>query len=198
MSKRLTNSLRHIRSLRKTVDARKQAYETARALHRTHVKELATAEDRLTVVDEALQVAQHVAETIQQHAHQRIASVVTRCLEAVFPDEPYEFQLTFERKRNRTECRLSFVRNGKEEDPTGNSSGGVIDVATFALRLAALMLSRPPRRRLVVLDEPFKFVSAEYRDNVRMMLEKLAADMGVQFIMITHIEELQTGEVVRL
>jgi ABC-type molybdenum transport system ATPase subunit/photorepair protein PhrA len=77
-------------------------------------------------------------------------------------------------------------------------SGGVVDVASFVLRLSCLMLSKPPLRRLIVLDEPFKFVSVEYRDNVRAMLEKLAKDFKIQFIMVTHIEELITGKVVRL
>ena len=91
-----------------------------------------------------------------------------------------------------------FVRNGREVDPIDASGGGVVDVAAFALRLSSLMLSRPARRRLVVLDEPFKFVSAGHRAAVRVMLEGLAADLGVQFLMVTHIEELQCGHIVEL
>jgi ABC-type molybdenum transport system ATPase subunit/photorepair protein PhrA len=77
-------------------------------------------------------------------------------------------------------------------------SGGVVDVAAFVLRLSCLMLSKPAVRRIIVLDEPFKFVSIEYRDNVRMMLEKLSSDFDIQFIMVTHIEELVTGKEVQL
>jgi len=74
----------------------------------------------------------------------------------------------------------------------------VVDVAAFALRLSALMLSRPARRRVVVLDEPFKFVSAGYRDRVRAMLENLAPDLEVQFIFVTHIDELRCGHIVEV
>jgi len=192
------SSSKTIQSLRKKLDGLLESRRTAKALHKTHVAALTTAEDELTFADEAHQLAQDVARAIQEHCHAQIAAVVSRCLEAVFPDNPYEFVLHFERRANRTECRLSFVRNGLEVDPTSASGGGVVDVACFALRLAALMLSRPPKRRLVVLDEPFKFVSREYLENVRLMLETLAEEMQVQFIMVTHIEELQTGKVITL
>jgi DNA repair exonuclease SbcCD ATPase subunit len=49
-----------------------------------------------------------------------------------------------------------------------------------------------------VLDEPFKFVSEEYRPRVRAMLEKLSAELDVQFIMVTHVPEFKTGTIHQL
>ena len=155
------------------------------------------AEDEFDAAEEAQQVAQAIAETIQEEAHNRIAGVVTRCLATVF-DEPYEFRIRFERSRGRTEARLVFVRDGLEVNPLNASGGGVVDVAAFALRLSSLMLSRPARRRVVVMDEPFKFVSHGFRERVRAMLESLATDLEVQFIMVTHIEALQCGHIVEV
>lgn len=140
---------------------------------------------------------QEVTQHVQQQVHNRIASVVSRCLKAVF-DEPYDFKIHFERKRGRTEARLVFIRNGEEIVPMQGSGGGVIDVAGFALRIACLMLARPKLRRLVVLDEPFKFVSSEYRERIRDLLETLSEEMGIQFVMVTHISEIQTGKIVRI
>ena len=151
----------------------------------------------IDAAEEAQQIVQAVAETVQEEAHERIAGVVSRCLAAVF-DEPYEFHIRFERARGRTEAHLVFIREGMEINPIDASGGGVIDVAAFALRLSCLMLARPARRRILVLDEPFKFVSADRRGKVRIMLEGLAKDMGVQFIMVTHIPELQCGSIIEL
>lgn len=155
------------------------------------------AEDKLAATEAAQAILQDVAQAVQQEAHQQIAGVVSRCLAQVF-DNPYEFDIIFDRKRGRTEARLVFRRGGLEVDPLTASGGGVVDVAAFALRLACLVLSRPQVRPLVVLDEPFKFVSAQYRDRVRSMLEQLADDMGVQFLMVTHIPELVCGHVVQV
>lgn len=145
----------------------------------------------------AQEMAQHVAQAVQQQAHRQIAEVVSRCLSAVF-DEPYTFRLLFERKRGRTEARLVFERDGLEVDPMTASGGGVVDVAAFALRLSCLILHKPPVRRVLILDEPFKYVSEEYRERVRKLLETLAQEMGVQFLMVTHIQELKTGTVLEL
>lgn len=157
----------------------------------------AAAEDAAVDAEEAQKVVQLVAQTVQQKAHDRIAGVVSRCLEAVF-DEPYEFKINFEQKRGRTEASLVFVREGLSVDPLTASGGGVVDVAAFALRLSCLLLARPPLRRTVVLDEPFRFVSEGYRPRVRQMLEQLSKELEVQFVVVTHDEAYKTGKVIEL
>lgn len=157
------------------------------------------AAERLEHINEAQTIVQNVAQTIQQQAHDRIAAVVSRCLSSVFGEEAYEFKIHFERKRGRTEARLVFVREGHELSPRSGSGGGCVDVAAFALRLACLLLTRPSPRRLLVLDEPFKFVhSPLYRERVRIMLETLAEEMDFQFLIATGVPEYECGTVINL
>ena len=158
---------------------------------------LRSYEEERDNIRQAQEITQEVAQDVQQEAHRKIAGVVSRCLTAVF-DEPYDFQIYFERKRGRTDARLVFERDGIAVDPMTASGGGVIDVASFALRLSCLCLSQPRLSKVLILDEPFKFLSKDYRDKVRLLLEMLAEDMGVQFIMVTHIQELETGTVITL
>lgn len=179
------------------IDAAKAQKAAAVAELKRARRKVLEAEDELFHTEEAAGIVQGVAQLTQQQAHDRIGAVVSQCLETVF-DEAYEFQIVFDQKRGRTEARLVFLRDGCEISPLAASGGGVVDVAAFALRLACLALSRPQRRRVVIMDEPFKFVSAEYRARVRDMLDELSDEMGVQFIMVTHIEELQTGHVKRI
>jgi len=146
---------------------------------------------------DAQEILQLIAQAVQQKAHERISKVVSSCLSTVF-DDPYEFKIQFERKRGRTEASLRFLRRGLDVDPLSASGGGMIDVAAFALRVACLMLHRPRLSRVVVIDEGFKFVSSQYRENVRSMLEGLAEDLGIQIVQVTHIEELETGKVIEL
>lgn len=170
--------------LEATIDEEKQRLKDAElTLHRTQA---------------AQEILQLVAQAVQQKAHERISSVVTSCLESVFGEDAYKFKIVFERKRGRTEAALRFTRGGFDVDPLTASGGGVVDVAAFALRVACLMLHRPRLTKLVVLDEPFKFVSRGYRANVRAMLEELAKDLGLQILMVTHIDELETGKVIEL
>lgn len=122
---------------------------------------------------------------------------MTRALEDIF-DDNYEFKIDFECKRGRTEARLLFTRGGKDFDPVGATGGGVVDVASLALRVACLVLERPRRARLLVLDEPLKHLSSAHRQRARAMLESLAAQLGVQILFVTHSRELVTGDVIEL
>ena len=73
--------------------------------------------------------------------------------------------------------------------------GGVLDVACFALRVASLILTKPPRRRLLILDEPFHFLSLEGANGhknllrARELVHSLAEELGIQFIVVTHLKE---------
>ena len=167
----------------------------AATTERTH---LISTRKKLRDVEEALSIAQIVAESIQRKAHKQIADVVTDCIQTVFGTD-YSFQIRFEKKRGRTEAKLLLLyKRHVIEDPLNEDSGGVVDVAAFGLRLAGLLLIKPKPRRTLRLDEPFKFVSEEYREGVRNMLVGISESLKIQIIMVTHIRGLQLGKIVQL
>ena len=154
--------------------------------------------ERREAYQEAQKVFQEVASQVQRTVHDRVASLVTRCLRAVF-DDPYEFKIHFESKRGKTEARMVFARGvgdaGVELDPTTAAGGGVLDVAAFALLVSRLLLSKRKSRRLLCLDEPFKMVSKDYTGRVKELLLKLSEELSIQIIMVTHNEDLRVGRV---
>jgi hypothetical protein len=147
-------------------------------------------------LERAQALAQRVAERVQHQAHKQLATLVTRCI-ALF-DEPYTFRITFTRARGRTEAHLNFRRDGVEVDPIEAAGLGVVDVAALALRVTSLLLSQG--RRVLILDEPLKWVSerGDYRERCRALLEALARELQVQFILVTHDPLLTCGKVVDL
>ncbi len=185
---------------RKKINGLVSDFQLAKKQFKEEKQNLIDAEDDFTNIEEAQQITQQIAQVIQQQAHNKIAAVVSRCLETVFDgDDVYGFKIHFERKRGKTEAKLVLIKNGNEIDnPIDADSGGVLDIAAFALRLAALILAKPKLRRTIILDEPFKFVSAEYLSNVKLLLEGLARDFKVQFIMVTHIKQLQIGKIIEI
>lgn len=178
---------------RKKVDRELGRYRHAKVQREREAAAVEELERREDALLEAQSLAQEVAQLIQSKAHARIAEIVTRCLQLF--EEPYEFRITFERKRGRTVAHLSFFLDGEEVDPLSASGGGCVDVAAFALRVACLILARPQLRRLLVLDEPFKMLSAEYRSAARALIESLATELGVQFVIVTHDPRLRTGTI---
>jgi len=164
---------------------------------RSERKALAAATQREQTALQAQQLIQAVAEAIQQKAHSRIAGIVSRCLKAVFGPDAYSFEVGFRQARGKTEAQLRFLRDGRKVDPS-NVGGGVLDVTAFALRLLSLMLSRPRKRRILFLDEPFRHLSREHRPAARQLLESLADEMATQIVLITHSKQIACGKVIHL
>jgi DNA repair exonuclease SbcCD ATPase subunit len=153
---------------------------------------------QLSAAKEAQETIQNAAASLQQVAHDRVAGIVSRCLRAVFVGESLEFQIVFERKRGKTEARMVFLEGGKEIDPREGAAGGALDVASLALRVAKVLMDRPPLRRTIVLDEPMKHLSSEYRPYAVSLLERLSEEFDIQFIMVTHSSDFEIGKVIRL
>jgi ABC-type glutathione transport system ATPase component len=156
------------------------------------------APGKLAAALEAQSLIQEVAAAIQTKAHAQITAVVTRCLADVFPGRGYAFEIEFARKRGKTEARMAYRKHGILIDPVEEDSGGVLQVAAFALRAACLMLKTPRQRKLLVLDEAFAAVSAEFVPNVAELLLALSRELGIQFILSTHSPKLKVGRVVEV
>ena len=149
-------------------------------------------------VSTAIQIAQEVAEQVQETAHREIARMVTRCLRTIFGKQAYKFKINFEKKRGKTEARIVLVRKGMEIDPKRACGGGVLDVVSFALRLVCLVLSTPKLRKLMVMDESFKHLSSNYRERVGELLITLSRELGIQFVLATHARELVIGKQIQI
>lgn len=144
-------------------------------------------EEELSNYKHALDIIQTVGEDCQRRCQEQIGYVVTRCLRSVFGADSYEFKLVFETKRNQTEVRAILLDAEKNEyDIEDSNGGGILDIASFGLRLACMMLSRPRPAKVLVLDEPMKMLSRNHHANAMRMMSELSSEFGVQIIMVTH------------
>lgn len=135
--------------------------------------------------EQAQLIIQEVARQTQSQLEYHISDVVSTALTAVF-DDPYELKLEFVDRRGKTEADIFFVRDGQEIEPLSSAGGGAVDVASFALRIALWSLSKPKSRPTIILDEPFRFLSANLQPRAGEMMNMLSEKMGIQFIIVTH------------
>lgn len=189
--------MKSLQSHRDTVHSLMLRWNNANSLVKTERKALHLAKRKLRYTEKAQWIIQSLAQEIQQKAHKQITQVVSSCIAAVFED-PYEFNIEFVRKRNRTEAKLTFLRDGHAYIPMDETGLGVVDVASFALRVACLALSQPKKRGALFLDEPFRFPSEEYPAKIGQMLLTLGKDLGIQFVLVTHKKELAVGTVIHI
>lgn len=68
--------------------------------------------------------------------------------------------------------------------------GGLVNVTSFLLRVLLLLSARPKMSRLLVLDETFSNVSAEYVPTLTALLRRVVDEGGFQILLVTHRPEL--------
>lgn len=168
---------------------------SAIALRERQAKREARINARLRVKAQA--IAQQVAQNVQQSIHNQLSSVVTRCLETVFPEQ-IEFRILFEKIRGRTQARPIFIENDNEIDPKTAAGGAVKHVAAQALRIACLKLSKPPKRSFLALDEPFLSVCEDYQDLIASLIATMSKELGIQIVIVTHNKAYRLGKVVEI
>lgn len=150
-----------------------------------------------------LEVAQAIVQTVakatQEELEYHVSELVSLALEAVFP-EPYKLGLDFELRRGKTEADLYFIDPEEPDvkiDPLSGVGGGVVDVASWGLRVACWSLKTNRTRPTVVMDEPFRFLSSDLQEKASVMLKELSDRLGIQFIIVTHEAKLIEGKVDR-
>lgn len=174
----------------------REAVNTLLASERQSLETMTAEQAAIASIDEKVKALAILCQTNCKHG---IEQLVTRCLDAVFPENAYQFGLVFERKRDQTEARCILTDSaGETYDLHNGVAGGILDVISFALRLATLLLTRPQPVKLLILDEPFRCVSAGHRGRLASLLETLCEEFGFQIIMITHITELARGNIIEL
>ena len=140
-------------------------------------------------LEQAAAIIQTVAMQTQKEVQVCLEGAVGHALQTVL-GEPYQFHVDFEIKRQRTEACLSLSRNGNKLLPRDSSGGGVMDVISFTLMVLLWSISPRHPAPVMVLDEPFNWLDEERQPLAGGLLGEVCEQMGIQFIVVTHREEL--------
>ena len=145
---------------------------------------------RMKRLEDAQTFLQKVAQETQEHLKFKIEDIVNLALETCFPHE-YSFRLNFNISRGKTEAELVFLSQSSDRpiDPMNASGGGVVDLTSFALRIASYALEQG-NDNVIILDEPFRFVSRDLVSRADEILKVLSEKLNLQIILVTHIPEL--------
>lgn len=137
-------------------------------------------------LEKAQTLIQRIAQQTQEQLRYHIEDIVQLAIDTCFPDR-YEFQVQFEIKRGKTEAELRLIEDGHAMNPMDANGGGVVDIAAFALRIAGWTLGRTAN--VIILDEPFRFLSRELRPKAAEIIQALSRRLDLQFIVVTHADE---------
>lgn len=175
--------------LRSLLDERKGEKKQIERSIALYEKENKITNKKVIRYEKAREIVREVGMATQSQLEYHISDITSMALSSIF-DDPYELQLEFVQRRNKTECDIYFVRDGNKVDPKSASGGGAVDVAAFALRIASWSMKYPRPNNVIILDEPFKFLSVNHQEQASQMIKQLSKKLNLQFIIITHSPSL--------
>lgn len=145
------------------------------------------AQAQQQTLDEACALIGRYADERQQEIYTKVEQLVSAGLTMVF-QEDLRLKIATKQVGKRTDVDLTLVTQyGDHEVTTGildARGGGVGAVTGFLLRVIFILLTGAPR--ILLLDETFAQVSAEYEPRVAEFLDELADEMGLQVVLVTH------------
>ncbi len=151
---------------------------------------LATAKQDSEELAQVLGVLQGLEAAWKKAFESALADIVSRGLSLVF-GEPMKVEIISEisRSASAVEFRLT-TGDGNEELSTaiiGARGGSVVEVVSFLFRVLLVLSSRPPLRKIIVIDESFRMVADENIPALAQMIRHLVDRLGIQIVLVTHM-----------
>lgn len=141
------------------------------------------------LLEQSKEIIRKVGIETQKGLQYHVSDITSLALNGVFND-PYELNVNFVERRGKIECELLFAKDGHVFSPLESSGYGAVDVASFALRVASWSMQNPRSRNVIILDEPFRFLSEDRQPYASQILKEVSNKLGIQFIIVTHEDVL--------
>lgn len=188
---------KHIAVVEQKLAILKDRYETNLQRHTQMQQEFKQVEAALKLQGDCVEIVKQLDAKLRDRITKVVENLVTRFYRYIFQNED-TFKIKYANKRGTINASflLETTKNGKkiQLDPLEDDAGGKADVIALGLRIAGLIAYSPTLPKVLVLDEPLKFVSnslsgSDYKKRAAEFLKKLSVEYGIQFIIVTHDSE---------
>lgn len=154
------------------------------------IKEL---EDNELTISQASLFLQSLSDTARIQVIEKISGLVTEVLQAV-KGENWQFKMVLGTERNQPDLKfyLRDLKANKDLDIELSCGGTIANLVSLALRVALLMKWPVKQDKVLILDEDMKMVSAKDQELAGDFVRKLAEQLGLQIIFVTHSEILSS------
>lgn len=179
--------------LRRTARALDQLTGAARALAQAGQRlqgEITQLRHTVEAHEQAAHLLASIGEQRQADAQTQIESLVTQGLHTIFgPELSFHVVPATRAKTPVVDFVVrSVLPDGSivDTDVLDARGGGLAATVGFLLRVVVLLLRRSDGDSVLILDETFAHVSAEYEPRLAEFLRELADKTGVQIVLVTH------------
>jgi ABC-type cobalamin/Fe3+-siderophores transport system ATPase subunit len=183
---------RQLRTVSSGLDRRVGEARLLAARGKSVVAEIAEVSAEIESLDKIVAVLNTVGEERQAKAQLTIESLVTRGLQTIFGEDlSFHIVSTTKAKSTVTDfiVRTTLADGSQVDTPILEARGGGL-AATIGvlLRIVMILLGGKSESHVLVLDEPFAMVSAEFEIPLANFLRDLVDKSPIQIIMVTHSE----------
>lgn len=175
-------------SFRKAIDEKSIRLSLLRKYRDKLQTDMDELTDEISVLHETREIFKKASILTQNHLASHLSSIVTKSLRVVWNDKNISFHTEFVERRNTTECDMWIEENGHKYSLLGSKGYGVIDVISFSLKVAYILLHRSDN--ICIIDEPFRNVSKNKHEILSKLIKELSEELDMQFIMATHSQSL--------
>lgn len=162
-----------------------------RALYEETLEKVKQTEQNISDLEASLQVTKALLDYASRDNVDKLTSLITTALQAIFQDRDYSVSSLVEDKRGNRTLELMFKErfsDGTEvETPLKDAIGGGV-LAVIGLIINIFYLMKNHLSHVMILDEALAQVSKEYLPNVLDFLKQLSEDEDFIFIFISHTE----------
>lgn len=138
------------------------------------------------LLDGVISTLHTMEEVWRRSLEEALSHVVSRGLSLVL-GVPTTLHIESSQRGGLPSLLFRLEQGGLITDIVGARGGTVVNITNFLLRLGVMLAVQPPLRRLLILDEAFSHVSAEYVPALAALLRQLCDEIdGLQVVLVTH------------
>lgn len=147
-------------------------------------REIATLTDDIQVLTYTTTALDQLLKAVSLESLESVESLVTYGLRTIFDDQALSFRIDVSTKFRMQWMEPRLKAGEVEASILDAFGGGPATVVAFLLRV--LVCRRLGLAPVIVLDEPFAMVSADYTENVAKLLRELCDKLGFTILLVTH------------
>lgn len=187
----LTELTQRVTAIRKTVDRRIAEARLIATEGKRLKEEINLASSDVDLYSKTAITLASIGEQRQADAQKMIEELVSRGLQGIFDNKDMHFEVVQTQRGKTPEVKFlikSRGLNGRvvETDIMDARGGGLAAVVGFLLRLVVQLLDSKIEQPILILDESFSHVSAEYEKPLVQFIVQLVEKTNVQIVLVTH------------
>jgi DNA repair exonuclease SbcCD ATPase subunit len=162
----------------------------ARQITESQAKSVALEANRVTE-NKAVELLHVIQHTTRDKIVEAFENIVSSALTAIYKEE-YRFKLEFSQRGNSGELDFKLKSPTTEGylDLKDTAAGGQMDILGLALRFMLLHIIYPRLNGPILLDEPTKQLSSNFRTAEYEFYYTMAKKFNRQILIVTHSKEL--------